>query len=153
VAKAGVEVARDVGGWRSPADSAAAHLGADEWLIPPVVLRDHGPGEVERSARDMRVDVYSAREHDHPCRVDRPATLDLGDDPAITATDVPALAVDAVGRVVNLPALDPQHGVPDQLALSSLLAGRSRIRQNAGGVYPHSGECGYGNGRLTAEMV
>jgi hypothetical protein len=109
VAQTGVEVAGDVRGRRGPADAAPADRGADERGIPPVVLRDHCPGEVEGRAGNVGVDVHSAGEDDHPGRVERPAALHGGDDFAIADADVPDFAVDAVGRVVHLPAGDPQH--------------------------------------------
>src|SRR5262249_60760453 len=59
VAEAGVEVAGDVRGWGGPADAAPADGGADEGGVPPVVLRDHRPGEVEGRAGDVGVEGHA----------------------------------------------------------------------------------------------
>ena len=108
-AHAGVEVAGDVGRRRGAADAAAAHGGAGERRVAAVVLRDHGPGEVEGGAGDVRVNVHAAGEDDHAGRVDGAAALHVGDDAAIGDTNILDLAVDVVRGVVDLAALDAKH--------------------------------------------
>ncbi len=108
-AHAGVEVAGDVGRGGGAADAAAADGGADRRVVAAVVLRDHGAGEVQGGAGDVRVDIDAAGEDDHAGGVDGAAALDLRDDAAVRDADVADLAVDAVGGVVNPPVCDPQH--------------------------------------------
>ena len=60
---------------------------------------------------DVRVNVHTAGKHDHSRRVERPATFDSSDDLAVRNADVPHFTIDAVGRVIDLSASDPQHVV------------------------------------------
>ena len=64
-------------------------------------------------AGDVGVDVDAAGKDDHAGRVDRAAAASTSATmrPSRDA-DVLDDAVDAVGRIVDLPAGDPQHGVP-----------------------------------------
>ena len=70
-----------------------------------MILRGHRPGEVERGAGDVGVDIHAAGEDDHAGRVDHAAALDLGDDAAVRDADVLDHAVDAVRGIVDLAAV------------------------------------------------
>ena len=63
--------------------------GADERGVAAVVFRDHGAGEVEGGAGDVRVDVDAAGKDDHAGGVDGAAALDVGDDPAVARCRCP----------------------------------------------------------------
>ena len=108
-AHAGVEIAGNIGGRRRSADAAAAHGSANHGRIATVILGNHRPREIERGAGDVRVNINPARKDDHAGGVDGASAFDIGDDAAIRDADVTDLAVNAVCRVVDRPALDPQH--------------------------------------------
>ena len=77
-----------------------------------MIFRRHGPSEVDRAARDVRVDVNATGENNHPGGIDRTTADDRRNKLAAINTQVPDLAVNAVGGVENLSACDPNHGVP-----------------------------------------
>ena len=112
VAQPGVQIA---GGERRGrhAGNAGPQCGrVDQLGRLPVVLGCHGPGQVQRPASRMRVPIHPAGKDDHPRRIDGarsrlPARLDHA---ARVDPDIPHLAVDAVGRVVDFSTGDSQHG-------------------------------------------
>jgi hypothetical protein len=83
--------------------------GADERRVAAVVFRDHGPGEVERRAGDVRVNVNAARKNDHARRIDGAIRLERRYDLAIADVEVADDTVDAIGRVVNFAARDSER--------------------------------------------
>ena len=83
--------------------------------MPAVILRGHRPGEVERGARDVGMDIDATGEDEHAGRIDHAAALDLRNDPAVRDAKILDHAVDAVGGIVDLSAGDSQHGVSVEL--------------------------------------
>ncbi len=110
ITEAGVKIAGNEGRGRGPADAAARHERAHEFLVPAVVLRDHRAGKVERGPRDMRMHIDAAGKHHHARRVDGATALNVGDDAAVVDANVLNDAVDVVGWVVDFSASDSQHG-------------------------------------------
>src|SRR5579875_2796420 len=104
-AHAGVEIAGDVGGRCRPADTAAMPLVANVGSIAAMVLRNHRPREVERSAGNVRMHVHAAGENHHAGCVDSATALDTGHDTAAGDADVADFAVDIVGGIVDFAAL------------------------------------------------
>jgi hypothetical protein len=95
---------------RHSPEAAATGLGADEGLRSPMVLRRHGPREVDRSAGDMRVNIDAAGKNNQARRVDRaPAGNRGGETARIVDEQVADLAVDAVRGVVDGPSEDSKH--------------------------------------------
>src|SRR5262249_52790452 len=83
VARAGVGGAGGVGGGRGSADAAGADLGGGKGRTAAVVLGNHGAGEVEGGAGDVRVDVTPARKNDQTGRINGSAAIDIGNNLAV----------------------------------------------------------------------
>ena len=77
-----------------------------------VVFRDHRPGEVKCGPGDVGMDIDPAGEDHHAGRIDGAPAFDLFNDAAVRDADIPDLAVDPVGGVVDLPTRYPKHEVP-----------------------------------------
>lgn len=68
--------------------------------------------EIDRAACDVRVDIHAPGEHNHPRSINRAPADDRRHKLAAINTQIPDLAVNAVGGVKNFSACDPNHGVP-----------------------------------------
>ena len=95
-----------------------------------MLLGQQPAGVVAARAGDVRVDVHAAGHHDHAARVERRRAGGQSlDDPAVLDADVPHLAVDAVGRIVDGAAHDPEPLRCAHPVLPALLAHRTRREQ------------------------
>src|SRR5262249_28066892 len=74
-----------------------------------MIFRNHGAGEIECRPGNVRVDIYPAGKNHHARRIDRTATIDLGNDSAVGDADVSNFTVNVVGGIVNFAAGDAKH--------------------------------------------
>ncbi len=76
-----------------------------------MIFRGHSPGEVQRGAGNVGVDVNPAWQNNHACRVDCGSAVYPRNNAAIGDADLLKLSVDAVCGIVDFSARYPQHGV------------------------------------------
>jgi hypothetical protein len=113
-AHAGIQIAGRERRRGHPPDTGAELRRVHELAGDALIFGDEPAGEVERAAGDVRVHVHAAREDDHSGGVNGAiaGAVGVGDHAAVVGdTDILHDAIDAVGRIVDLAARYPHHGL------------------------------------------